>query len=261
MTLSLIVLNYNSKNLVKYFLKKVVGFEFDFNWEILVVDNASPEPVGKMMRQDYPAVNFIKSHKNLGMGGGNNLGIKHARGEYILIVNPDITLNQYAIQELVEFLKLHPKAGIAAPKIINPNKTKQETVYRFPKFATFLYRRTALGKTQKGQDYLNYYLYKDKDLTIPTQVDWVLGGCFMVAKPALEKVGLFDERFFLFLEDTDLCHRMWQNNWQVWFVPDAQVIHLPHRLSSGQGSIKDLFSKMTWIHLFSWFKYFWKWKN
>ena len=261
MKLSIIVLNYKNKNLVKYFLKNVLNFNFTWLWEILVVDNASEDGIKKMIRRNFPVVKFLANSKNLGMGAGNNAGIKNSKGEYILIVNPDVTLNQPAIQRLVEFLDHHPKAVIAAPQILNPNKTHQDTCYRWPSLYTFLYRRTQLGKTKRGRKHLHYYLYKDIDLNQNQQVDWILGGCFLVRRQALDEVGLFDERFFLFLEDTDLCRRMWQKNWQTWYVPAAQAIHLPHRLSAGAGSVKDLFSSLTWIHLTSWLKYFWKWKK
>jgi N-acetylglucosaminyl-diphospho-decaprenol L-rhamnosyltransferase len=261
MKLSIIILNYKNKNLVKYFLKNLVDFNFAWLWEIFVVDNASGDGIQKMIRREFPVVKFLANSKNLGMGAGNNVAIKNSKGEYILIVNPDVTLNQSAVQRLVEFLDHHPKAAIAAPQILNPNKSRQDTCYRWPNFYTFLYRRTGLARTNKGRKHLYYYLYRDIDLNQNQQVDWVLGGCVLVRRKALDEVGLFDERFFLFLEDTDLCRRMWQKNWQTWYVPAAKVIHLPHRLSAGSGSIKDLFSPLTWIHITSWLKYFWKWRR
>ena len=94
------------------------------------------------------------------------------------------------------------KVGIAGSEILNPDKTKQYTCWRWPKFFTFLYRRTFLGTTKKGKKHLHYFLYRDKDLTKNCQVDWILGGCFLIRKKALDEIGLFDERFFLFMEDT-----------------------------------------------------------
>jgi GT2 family glycosyltransferase len=259
MKLSLVVLNYRQKNLVKYFLKKVVTFSLPFQWEIIVVDNNSGDGMEEVLRRDYPVVKFVQSSKNLGMGGGNNLGIKKSRGEYILVVNPDVTLNQAALLSLVGFLDEHRSAGIVAPRISNPDGSLQTSCYHWPRFSTFIYRRTFLGRTAAGRRHLNNYTYHVSELNYPVRVDWVLGGCFLARRPALQQVGLFDERFFLFLEDTDLCRRMWRAGWQVWYLPQAQVIHLPHRLSSGQGNIKDIFSRLTWIHLTSWIKYFFKW--
>ena len=261
MKLSIVVLNYKTKNLVKYFLKKVLSFNFDFKWEIIVVDNASQDGLGKLLKEEFPVIKFIQNKKNTGMGAGNNLGINQSTGEYILIVNPDITLNQLALQELVKFLDTHPDSAIAAPQILNPDKTLQDTCYRWPHVFTFIYRRTFLGQTKKGKQHLYYYTYHDCDLSQAQQVNWVLGGCFLIRRQALIDVGLFDENFFLFLEDTDLCQRLWQKKWYVWYIPAAKVIHLPHRLSSGHGSFRDIFSRIAWVHLMSWLKYFWKWRK
>lgn len=261
MKLSIVVLNYKTKNLVKYFLADVLKFEFPWSWEIIVVDNDSHDDIQAMLAKDFPVVKFAANPKNVGMGAGNNAGIKLSRGDYVLIANPDITLNQSAITNLVEFLNSHASAGIVAPQILNPDKTVQPTCFRWPHFFTFLYRRTFLGATQKGKQHLSNFLYNYHDIQHATQVDWVLGGCFLVRRRALDQVGLFDQRFFLFLEDTDLCRRMWQKDWSIWYLPQAKIIHLPHRLSAGQGSLADLFSRLTWIHLSSWLKYFLKWKG
>ena len=261
MKLSIVVLNYKTKNLLKYFLKGVFEFKFPWQWEIVVVDNNSGDGTGKMIRQEFPVVKFVQSPKNLGMGGGNNFGIVNSSGEYMLIANPDITVSQTAIEKMIDFMEHREDVGIVGPRIKNPGGTRQETCYRWPGWFTFLYRRTFLGQTDSGKKHLHHFLYRDIDLGGPLSVDWVLGGCFLVRRFAFNAVGLFDPRFFLFLEDTDLCRRMWQKNFSVWYYPPAEVIHLPHRLSAGSRSPKDLFSKLTWIHLASWLKYFWKWRQ
>lgn len=261
MKLSIIILNYKNRNLVKYFLKNVLEFNFDFNWEVVVVDNDSGDNVSRLIKKDFPVVKFIQNKKNTGMGDGNNIGIENSSGEYVFIANPDITLNENAIKKLVAFLDAHKDAAIAAPQVLNPDKTLQDTCFHWPNFFTFLYRRTFLGSTKKGKKNLSKFIYRREDLVNETEVDWVLGGCFMVKRSALDVIGLFDNRFFLFLEDTDLCRRIWLHGMQVWYLPSAKIIHLPHRLSSGTGSIKDMFSRLTWVHLASWVKYFWKWRN
>lgn len=261
MKLSIIVLNYKTKNLLKYFLKGVLDFKFPWQWEIVVVDNDSRDGTGQMIRREFPVVRFVQSPKNIGMGAGNNLGIINSSGDYILIANPDVALNQSAVEKLLDFMEHREDVGIVGPLIKNPDGTRQETCYRWPDFFTFLYRRTGLGQTRMGQEQLRRFLYRDLELKNPTAVDWILGGCFLVRRPALDAVGLFDPRFFLFLEDTDLCRRLRQKNFSVWYYPPSEVIHLPHRLSAGSRSLKDLFSRLTWIHLASWLKYFWKWRS
>ncbi|MFH1890369.1 MAG: glycosyltransferase family 2 protein [Candidatus Kuenenbacteria bacterium] len=261
MKLSIVVLNYKSKNLIKYLLKRALSFKLPWHWEIIVVDNDSRDKIGELIDLNFPVVKFIQSKRNIGMGGGNNLGIKESHGEYILIANPDITLNEKAVIEMVDFLDKNERAGVAGPRILNPDKTIQETCFRWPNFFTFLYRRTFLGRTKKGRESLYYFSYQDIDLSQNRQVDWVLGGCLMIRAKALQDTGVFDDRFFLFLEDTDLCRRMWQKDWQVWYLAKAEVIHLPHRLSQNEGSLGSFFSKLTWVHLSSWAKYFWKWRS
>ena len=161
----------------------------------------------------------------------------------------------------MEFIERNDKIGIVAPKVLNPNKTVQDTRCRWPKFYTFLYRRTFLSKTRFGKEHLNHYLYKDIDIEKEMKVDWSFGCCFLIKTQVFNDVGLFDERFFLFLEETDLCRRMWQHDYEVWYLPIAETVHYPQRRTTGNGTIKDLFSKYTWIHLWSWFKYFWKWRG
>lgn len=261
MKLSIVVLNYKSRNLVKYFLKRVLQFKLPFRLEIIVVDNNSGDGIGEMIKHDFPVTKFVQTKKNLGMGGGNNLGIKKSQGDYILIANPDITLSERAVNAMVDFLDNNEHVGIVGPKVLNPNKTPQESSWRYPSLLGFLYRRTFLGNMKNGKEYLHYFSYKDVDMTKSRAVDWVLGGCFMIRKKALDEVGMFDESFFLFLEDTDLCRRMWRHKYEVWYVNEAEVIHLPHRLSQSGGGFINIFSKLTLIHFFSWIRYFWKWRN
>ena len=226
-----------------------------------MVDNNSKDNIKKLLKQEFPVIKFIQSPKNIGMGAGNNLGIKNSAGEYVLITNPDITLNEEAVKVLVDFLDQNNRVAIAAPKMLSPDKTVQDSCYHWPKFLTFIYRRTPIGKTDFGKKHLEQFLYSADELKAPAKVDWVLGGCFLARRKALDEVGMFDEKFFLFLEDTDLCRRMWQKDWQIWYIPEAKVVHLPHRLSAGQGGIKDIFSRLTWVHLASWLKYFRKWRQ
>ena len=146
-----------------------------------------------------------------------------------------------ALNKLINFIENNQQVGIVAPQVLNPDKTIVDSCCRWPKWNTFIYRRTFLGQIEKGQKELDRFLYKDLDLSQAQKVNWIFGCCLLLRKKALDEAGLFDENFFLFLEDTDLCRRMWKKNWQVWYVPQAQVVHYPHRLSSGSNNLKDLF--------------------
>jgi len=261
MKLSIIILNYKTKNLTKQCIKNIENSDLAFEYEIIIVDNNSGDGIGFMMKQEFSKHKFIASDKNLGMGAGNNLGIKKAKGEYILIINSDVVVFNDSIKKLINFMDDNRKAGVIAPQVLNPDRTSVDSCCRWPKLDTFIYRRTFLGNTRKGKKELDFYLYKTEDLSQPRQVDWIFGCCLMLRKSALDLVGVFDEKFFLFLEDTDLCRRIWQKGWQVWYAPLARVVHYPHRLSASAGGMKDLLSKYTWIHLHSWIKYFIKWRK
>jgi len=262
MKLSIVILNYKSKNLVKGQLKKILTFKFSWPWEIIVVDNNSQDGIGQIIKKYFPVVKFLQFKKNIGMGAGNNAGIKASSGEYILIANPDIFITEDAVKTMVSFMDRNKKTGVIGPSILNPDKTPQESCWRFPKFITFIYRRTFLGNTSIGRSHLKSHSYYDLSHNDNIEVDWVLGGCMLIRRQTLKEIGMFDSRFFLFLEDTDLCRRATLAGWQVWYLGRAKVIHLPHRLSASRGFIiKYLFSKIVWIHICSWIKYFWKWRR
>ena len=261
MKLSIVILNYKTKGLTKQCIKNIENSYFDMDYEIIVVDNGSNDGIAEMMKQEFINHKFIASKKNLGMGAGNNLGISEAQGEYILVMNSDVVVFEESIHKIVKFMDSNEKAGVVAPQVLNPDRTIVDSCCRWPKLDTFIYRRTFLGNTRRGKRELDLFLYKTEDLTQPKQIDWIFGCCLLFRKKALGETGLFDKRFFLFLEETDLCRRMWQKNWQVWYVPESKVVHYPHRRTMGTGRIKDIFSKYTWIHLHSWIKYFIKWRN
>ncbi|MFH1456543.1 MAG: glycosyltransferase family 2 protein [Patescibacteria group bacterium] len=261
MKLSVIILNYKTKNLTKQCIKNIESSDLALEYEIIVVDNNSRDGIKQMMQKEFPKHKFISSEINLGMGGGNNLGIQRANGQYILVINSDVVVFKESIKKLINFMDSHDRAGVVAPRVLNPDKTIVDSCCRWPNLDTFVYRRTFLGTTRKGKKELAHYLYKNEDLSVPKQVDWIFGCSLLFRKQALNEVGSFDKRFFLFLEETDLCRRMWQKKWQVWYVPESQIVHYPHRRTMGTGKIKDMFSKYTWIHLYSWIKYFIKWRK
>ncbi len=274
MTLSIIILNYKTKNLVKQCIKNIENLKLNLDYGIVVVDNNSGDGIEEMVTEwqrdlsAHPSTNsgfardrirFIQTSENRGMGAGNNVGIQHAQGEYVLILNPDVVVLKDSIESLLAVIKSNPRIGIVAPQLLNPNKTFQQSCYRFPKFYIPLFIRTGLGRFAKKK--LEEYFMDDLEHALPHQVDWVRGSALLCRKEVLNKINGFDERFFMYLEDTDLCRRMWQVGYEVWYVPQAKMIHYYFRQSGGNEWIKDLFKKMAWIHIVSWFKYFNKWSK
>lgn len=259
MDLSIVILNYKSAKLTRQCVKTIKLYEPVFSYEIIVVDNASGDGVAEMLQRHFPEVRFIQTGANLGYAGGNNVGIREASGRHILVMNPDITVTAGAIDEMVRHLDAHPEVGILGPRLLKPDGGTDESCYRFPTPLTPIMRRTPLGQTAFGRRELKRYLMADFDRRTTRPVDWLLGAVLMIRREALEKVGPFDDRYFLYFEDTDLCRRYWQAGWQVVYFVGAEMVHYHERLSAQGSWFTSLTRKSTRIHLASATKYFRKW--
>lgn len=253
--ISIIILNYKSKGLTKNCIKSIYKHTHGLDFEIIVVDNDSNDGVGEMIKKRFKNVIFIQSGSNIGMGGGNNIGIKRAKGDFIAVLNPDIVIKNDIFKKLLDFMQQNNKVGIVAPQLLNPNGSLQYTRCLFPDLLMPVYRRTPLKKIKFIKHKIDLYLTKDKDYNQTTKADWIFGAFLFIRKSALDKVGLFDERFFLGFEDTDLARRFWNNGYEVWYYPKTYAIHYPHRFSQ-----KNFFGKTVRIHIMSWFSYFKKYK-
>lgn len=259
MDLSIIILNYRARGLLKECLKGIRAVEPKLAYEIIVVDNASGDGTPAMMRENFPEITFVSSDKNLGYAKGNNLGIKKSTGRYVMIMNPDIVVFDGVLEKLVQFMDGRPNVGIVGPKLLNPDKSLQYSCYRFPDFWEPVYRRTPLGKIGRVKRKLDYYLMKDFDHGSTKEVDWLLGGCLLIRRKSLDEVGFLDERYFAYFDDVDLCRSMWQKHWKVVYYPEVSVIHF-HRRESAEGNwLTGIFKKVTRIHMTSWLQYFRKW--
>ncbi|HBV33234.1 TPA: glycosyltransferase family 2 protein [Patescibacteria group bacterium] len=256
--LSVIILNYKNAGLVRQCVQGVFKSSPRLNIEVIVVDNASGDDCLKVMAEKFPQVKTIALDENYGFAKGNNAGLKQATGEYALILNPDVAVLPGALEKLIAFMDEHPKVGIAGPRLTNPDGAIQMSAFTFPHFWLPIFRRTPLGYWPQARKQLTKYLMEDWDHKQNRTVDWLLGACLIVRREALQKVGLLDERYFMYVEDTDLCRRFWQSDYQVYYVADVTIVHY-HQRASADALFLGLFNRITWIHLASWIKYFIKW--
>jgi len=266
MQLSIIIVNYKTANLTKQCIKNIVNLSLPFLYEIIVVDSASGDGLIEVLKKKFQdlisgrVLKIIISQKNRGMGAANNLGIKMAQGKYIMILNPDVVVLENSLENLVDFLEKNSQVSCVAPKLLYPNRTYQHSRYRFPSFFLLpAFIRTGLGRLQKNV--LDNYFMNNVPKDEAHKIDWARGSALLFRKEDLNQVKGFDERFFMYLEDTDICRRIWQAGKEIWYLPQSQMIHYYAR-ESGRGLwMKDLLGKMAWIHIVSWFKYFWKWRH
>lgn len=261
MDLSIIILNYKTKGLLKQSLRGILGEHLGLNYEIIVVDNNSNDGSVEMMRQDYPRVRLIVAPQNVGFSAGMNLGIAKAAGKYILVLNTDVALFSKAVMALFQYLETHPQVGIAVPRLINPDGTSQQSTFLFPTFFVAGLRRTPLGKLPWAKKTLRRFLMSDWDRQDTRPVGWAIGACLLIRADVLRQVRGFDERYFLYVEDTDLCRQFWQAEYEVHFVHTAEMVHFHKRESAENPGVSGIFSYPTRLHIRSWLKYFQKYRG
>lgn len=253
---SIIILNYQTKGLLKQCLRGILQSQISLPHEIIVVDNHSQDSSVTMVRTSFPQVTLIESPANRGYAAGNNIGIAQARGEYLLIVNPDIAIFKGAVETMVAYLEEHRDVALIGPKLINPDGSTQISAYRFPSLVIPIYRRTPLGRLPWARKPLRRYLMTDWDHSHNKPVDWVLGACMLVRRSALDKVGSMDERFFLYFEDIDWCRRFWKAGFAVHYLADVDLVHYHKRQSAESPGFAGVFSWATRVHIASAIKYF-----
>lgn len=277
MDISIIILNYKQKGLVKQCVKGILASQPRLKYEIIVIDNDSNDSVLPMVQQllsppdrreqhdvqmqldeRYPLPPFqvIASPRNVGFAAGNNLGIRKASGDFLLVMNPDVAIVPGSLEGMVEFMHSHSDAGIIGPRLINPDGSVQHSCRHFPSLLVPLYRRTFIGKLPFARRVLANYLMQNWDHNRDQQVDWLFGAALLIRRSLVEKIGLFDERFFVYFEDLDLCRRSWEAGFSVWYVAGVELVHYHQRLSAEGPALFSLFRKATRIHLASGVKYY-----
>lgn len=264
MDLSIILVNYKQKDFTMNCIKSIKEANFQLpdkklSYEIIVVDNNSEDGVGEVLSWQNPEVKFFQNKKNLGMGRANNIGIKEAVGDYVVIMNPDTIAMPDTFYKLYQYMEQNHEVGVIGPKQFNMDKSVQNSCYRWYGLFTPMYRRTPIGGFAFAQKDLNRFLMKDFDCNKILEVDWLLGSFLFCRKEALNEVGLFDERFFLYFEDTDFCRRFWKKGWKVVYNPETKIIHNHSRHSAKVAWYKFFTNVAARHHIISWVKYLLKW--
>ncbi|HEX8974770.1 MAG TPA: glycosyltransferase family 2 protein [Patescibacteria group bacterium] len=257
MELSIIVTSYKNPALLKVCLNSIKENIGDISHEIIVADSQTQEDTEMMMREEYHDVVFFPFQENVGFQALLKKGIEQSSGGYLLLLNGDIIIKNGSIEQLLAFIKSNPDVGMVGPKLLNFNGTMQDSCFRFYEPKTIVFRRTFLGKMPFAKRHLDWFLMKDYDHEQPREVDWIMGSAMLVSRKALQKVGLMDPRFFMYMEDVDWCRRFWENGFKVIYYPLASAHHYHGKGSKKGSALRSLlFSRLTWIHIFSALKYF-----
>jgi GT2 family glycosyltransferase len=220
MDLSIIIINWNTKDLLLQCLKSLFQTTKRIEMEVFVVDNGSIDGSVAAAKEGFSEVKFIQNDINLGFARANNQALRLAVGKYLLLLNPDTMVKGAVLEKLISFMESCPASGVAGAQLLNSDGSKQNSIANFPSLATELINKSFLRwlfpKTFPG---------KGRNYTEPIEVDSVIGACMMIRREAIEQVGLLDEDYFLFLEETDWCYRMKGMGWKIYHVPQAEVYH------------------------------------
>jgi len=194
-------------------------------WEIILVDNASHDGTVAAVRVAYPATRVIEAGGNRGFAVGNNLGLREAAGRAILLLNPDTEPVGDALPRLLDALQADPALGAVGPMLRYPDGSPQEARRRFPTRLTPFFESTIVQGYWRRNRILDRYYLADRPPDQVQDVDWLYGACLLVRREALAGSGGFDEGFFMYSEELDLCARIRQGGWRIGYLPTATVIH------------------------------------
>lgn len=241
--LSIVIVNWNVRELLGRCLASIAGSDSLFvegaqppaenaggaerHWltEVIVIDNASGDDSVSMLAEAFPWVQVIANRENLGFTKANNQGLAASGGRYVLFLNPDTEATPQAFGQMLVYTEGHAEVGVLGPQLRYGDGSVQSSRRRFPTMATFFLESTVLQLRWPRNRVLDRYFVLDKPDNAISQVDWVVGACMLVRRAVLDAIGGFDEGFFMYSEELDLCHRAVDAGWQVVYYPQAVVTH------------------------------------
>ena len=232
---SIIILSFNTKDLLKSCLesiyKNVKGFEF----EVIVVDNASTDATASVISNNN-AIKLIQNKENFGFSKGNNIGAQKAKGEYLLFLNSDTKIQDNGLKRMLEFFKEHSDIGIVGAKLTNVDGSSQLSTGNFYSIINTILMLFG------GEQFVRF---SPKEIQ---EVDWVSGACFMTRKDLFNNLGGFDEHFFMYIEDMELCYRVKKMGYKVYFYPQANILHVGEASSQRSFAIVHIYKGLLYFY-------------
>lgn len=221
--LSVVIVNWNTRDLLAQCLQSVYETAGGMNLEVWVVDNASTDGSVEMTRRQFPRVQLIENGENVGFARANNQAMAVSQGRYALLLNSDAVVRPGALQSLCRFMDQNPEAGILGPKLLNPDGSFQASYMDFPTLLDEVLLLTKLFHLFHPPCFPSHSPAQSQEIS---EADWVPGACLMIRQATLKQVGGLDEEFFMYSEEVDWCWRVKQAGWKVFYTPEAEVLHL-----------------------------------
>ncbi len=252
MDLSVIIVSWNVKKRLWENLKAIFQSDSDLSYEVFAVDNNSKDGSAEMVKNEFPQAKLIANTENLGFAKANNQAIKKAKGDFILLLNPDMKVFPDTLANMVKWMRNNKQVSAAGCRLIGESGETIKHIRRFPRLSDQL--AIVLKLPHLFPNILNKYLRADFDYGMPAKVDSIRGGFFMIRKEVIEKIGLLDERYFVWFEEVDYCRRVKETGGEVWYAPAARCVDYVGQSFKqvGRGAAQQYFRD-------SMLKYFKKW--
>jgi GT2 family glycosyltransferase len=246
--LAVVIVNWNTKELLLRCLASVYETIRQLRFEVWLVDNGSTDGSVAAAQERFPEIRVIENSRNLGFAVANNQALRQIQSPYALLVNTDVVLTAGAVEELFRFMESSPEAAIACGQLLNLDNTVQNSIANFPSLALLLTNETLL-RILFPKTYPSKYRHYES----PIEVESCIGACIMVRKAAMDAVGLLDERYFFFFEETDWARRMREAGWKNFFVPSARIFHAQGQSVGHDARGRLLFYRSRYQYLKKWF--------
>jgi len=218
------VINWNTKELLEACLNSLLKAQPLVGFEIRVIDNHSTDGSVQLVKRKFPKIDIVENAGNLGFAAAANQALRQSSARYVFILNSDTEVEQDAIDILVDFADNHERAAVVGPALFNSDGSTQITGRNFPNFRDSI-MHAFLGAIWRTNPWSVRYKMLDWDRRSERSVDWVSGAAMFIRRQAATEVNFFDENFFMYVEDLDLCYRLRQQGWEVYFYPQAKALH------------------------------------
>jgi GT2 family glycosyltransferase len=231
--LSIIIVNWNTKQLLLNCIASIYQTVHKPSFEIIMVDNGSKDGSVEAVSKTYPAVTIFANTSNLGFAKANNVALRKMSGQYAVLLNSDTILKESALDEMYDFMERNPSVGMCGPQLLNEDGSKQSSIGKFPTLLSEFLSKILI-RILFPERYKEATKFQHVELNGPAEVDFIIGACMMSRKAVIDEVGMLDEDYFFLYEEIDWCFRIKKAGWFVYHLPDVTIYHL------GGQSMKDI---------------------
>lgn len=254
MKISVIIVNFNTQKLLKDCLSSLFEKNKKVKMEVIVVDNASSDGSAEMVERFFPKLILIENKKNLGFAAGNNVGLKSASGEYLLLLNSDTQFLENSLEQMIDFMDNHPSVGISSCQLVGGDGQIQPSGGFFPNLPRIFAWMFFLddlpfigGRLKPFHPHSPKFYTRDRWYLDEHFQDWVTGAFFLMRRQVLAQIGLLDENFFMYVEEMEYCYRAKRAGWQVVYTPRTKILHLGGQSGSSKRALTSEYQGLKYF--------------